>query len=75
MTGRIKSVDCPTCHKRVDWIESNVYRPFCSERCKLVDFGEWATERHSIAGEPVFDEDDLNAKDSGEKDFGESFLQ
>ncbi|MDP2286545.1 MAG: DNA gyrase inhibitor YacG, partial [Pseudohongiella sp.] len=26
---------------------------FCSERCKLIDFGEWANERHSIPGEPV----------------------
>ncbi|MCI5106081.1 MAG: DNA gyrase inhibitor YacG [Pseudomonadales bacterium] len=36
------------------WIDSNKYRPFCSKRCQLIDFGEWATEKHSIAGEPVF---------------------
>jgi len=37
----------------VVWKEENKYRPFCSERCKLIDFGEWANERHTIAGDPV----------------------
>ena len=31
-------------------------RPFCSKRCKLIDLGEWASEGHKIAGEPVMDE-------------------
>ena len=57
MTNPIKSVNCPTCHRLVTWTESNKYRPFCSERCKLIDFGAWASEKHSIPGEPVFDED------------------
>lgn len=49
-----RQVQCPTCEKNVTWIDSNKYRPFCSKRCQLIDFGEWATEKHSIAGEPVF---------------------
>lgn len=53
-----RTVNCPTCQKQVDWIESNIFRPFCSERCKLIDFGAWATEKHSIAGEPVFEDDE-----------------
>jgi len=60
MTSSVKSVNCPTCQKQVEWIEANKYRPFCCERCKLVDFGEWANERHSIAGAPVFSEEDLD---------------
>ena len=51
-------VNCPTCSKSVLWSKQNEFRPFCSERCKLIDFGEWATEKHSIAGEPVFLEDE-----------------
>jgi uncharacterized protein len=47
-------VDCPTCKKAVAWTEENTFRPFCSKRCKLIDFGDWATERNSIAGEPVY---------------------
>lgn len=57
-----KSVNCPNCQLEVEWLESNNFRPFCSERCKLIDFGEWATEKKSIAGEPVmpdFEEESL----------------
>ena len=41
-------VDCPTCGKKVEWTEANKYRPFCSERCKMVDLGAWATEKFRI---------------------------
>jgi endogenous inhibitor of DNA gyrase (YacG/DUF329 family) len=50
MTRKVK---CPTCGKKVEWDQSNPYRPFCSERCRLIDLGEWAGENHRIAGEPV----------------------
>ena len=53
MPDRQLKVDCPTCNDIVIWNEQSRYRPFCSERCKLIDFGEWANERHTIAGEPV----------------------
>ena len=45
-----ESVHCPTCRKPAPW-QANPYRPFCSERCKLRDLGNWATERYRIAGE------------------------
>ncbi|MBW8189546.1 DNA gyrase inhibitor YacG [Neiella marina] len=45
-------VSCPTCQAQVEWSTANQYRPFCSERCKLIDLGEWADESHRIAGEP-----------------------
>jgi len=32
----------------VKWTPSNAYRPFCSERCKLIDLGSWAAEEHRI---------------------------
>jgi len=41
-------VSCPTCAKAVRWEPANRYRPFCSERCKLIDLGEWATESYRI---------------------------
>lgn len=53
MSDKPLYVDCPTCHKHVQWSESNPFRPFCSERCKLIDLGEWASEEHRIAGEPA----------------------
>lgn len=38
---------CPTCKKITTW-EENPWRPFCSERCKLIDLGKWATEEYRI---------------------------
>jgi len=57
----IPEINCPTCDVKVVWSKSNPYRPFCSERCKLIDFGEWATEKHAIAGQPLYPiaEDDI----------------
>ena len=48
-----KIVSCPQCRKSIEWSSNNPHRPFCSERCKLIDLGAWASEEHSIAGEPV----------------------
>ena len=41
-------LSCPQCKKRVLWSEEFPYRPFCSERCKLIDLGEWADEGYKI---------------------------
>jgi endogenous inhibitor of DNA gyrase (YacG/DUF329 family) len=41
-------VPCPTCSRPVEWSEGSPWRPFCSERCKLIDLGAWATEKHVI---------------------------
>lgn len=46
-------VKCPTCQSTVIWGPEATWRPFCSERCKLIDLGEWADEGHRIAGEPL----------------------
>jgi endogenous inhibitor of DNA gyrase (YacG/DUF329 family) len=45
-------VNCPTCRRELDW-HSAPFRPFCSERCRLIDLGAWLAERHAIAGEDV----------------------
>jgi endogenous inhibitor of DNA gyrase (YacG/DUF329 family) len=44
---------CPTCKREIEWSAANPWRPFCSERCKLVDLGAWLAEKHAIPGEPV----------------------
>jgi endogenous inhibitor of DNA gyrase (YacG/DUF329 family) len=38
---------CPICHRPSKW-EDNPHRPFCSERCKLLDFGAWANEEYAV---------------------------
>lgn len=48
MSEKFKTVQCPTCGKPVQWRPENKYRPFCCERCKLIDLGEWATEKYRV---------------------------
>ncbi len=40
-------VKCPTCSRETEF-SGNEFRPFCSERCKLIDFGEWADENYKL---------------------------
>jgi endogenous inhibitor of DNA gyrase (YacG/DUF329 family) len=54
------SLRCPTCGRQIQWSEQFPWRPFCSERCTMVDLGAWFTERHAIPGEPA-DPDDPRA--------------
>ena len=42
-------VKCPICKKETEW-EGNEFHPFCSERCKLIDLGKWASEEYRISG-------------------------
>jgi uncharacterized protein len=42
---------CPTCKRPVKWNADSLWRPFCSERCKLIDLGAWASEQHVIPGD------------------------
>jgi len=41
-------VKCPTCRRDVEWSPASQYRPFCSDRCRLIDLGAWLTEQHKI---------------------------
>ena len=53
-------VKCPTCGRRTEY-EGNEHRPFCSERCKLIDFGAWANEEYSLpVEESSLTEEDLD---------------
>lgn len=57
----MRAVSCPTCQRPVEWSERSPFRPFCSERCKLIDLGAWITEKHVIPGEEIpstFEEDE-----------------
>ncbi|MBV2092865.1 MAG: DNA gyrase inhibitor YacG [Candidatus Thiodiazotropha sp. (ex Ctena orbiculata)] len=43
------TVPCPNCGKSVLWQESSKWKPFCSERCRLIDLGDWLDENHRIS--------------------------
>ncbi|MDX1900379.1 MAG: DNA gyrase inhibitor YacG [Gammaproteobacteria bacterium] len=44
-------ITCPRCGAKNTWRTDNPVKPFCSERCKLIDLGGWASEQHKIIGE------------------------
>lgn len=58
-------VNCPTCATPVEWIAENRYRPFCSERCKLIDLGAWATESYRVPVQDQENDPDGRNQDSG----------
>ncbi|MBP6353632.1 MAG: DNA gyrase inhibitor YacG [Acinetobacter sp.] len=43
-----RTFPCPRCGEASLW-ENNEFRPFCSERCKMIDLGAWASDEYSIA--------------------------
>jgi len=43
-----RMVACPICSAAVSWIAENRWKPFCSERCKLIDLGQWAAEKYRV---------------------------
>jgi endogenous inhibitor of DNA gyrase (YacG/DUF329 family) len=55
---------CPICNRPTDSATDPDF-PFCSDRCRLVDLGNWASERY-VVSEPVFEEGEAGDKDSHE---------
>ncbi len=52
----VLSLRCPTCKKLV--LRSDPEFPFCSERCRLIDLGKWASDGY-VVSTPIFDPDEL----------------
>ena len=55
---------CPICHEPVVW-DANPSRPFCSERCRLIDLGAWVTERYRVPGAPTEEHEGDDSDESG----------
>jgi endogenous inhibitor of DNA gyrase (YacG/DUF329 family) len=51
------------CRREVEW-EGNRFRPFCSDRCRILDLAAWADERYRVAGEPLPAEPDGEGDDA-----------
>lgn len=58
----VRMVSCPSCGEPTRFEPANVYRPFCSARCKGLDFGAWASENHRLPDESPTDLDDFEQK-------------
>lgn len=59
-----RTVRCPTCSVPVEWTPTSKWRPFCSERCKLIDLGAWANESYRV---PAVEKDDEEPGPPSEK--------
>jgi endogenous inhibitor of DNA gyrase (YacG/DUF329 family) len=46
--AQLRTVACPTCGTPVEWTKESRFRPFCSERCRLIDLGAWAAESYRV---------------------------
>ncbi|WP_115220277.1 DNA gyrase inhibitor YacG [Legionella donaldsonii] len=68
--NNLKKIACPTCGKKNTWCPENTFKPFCSERCKLIDLGEWARETRKIPGDSV---DPTSSDINGSHDANEDF--
>ncbi|MCH2220894.1 MAG: DNA gyrase inhibitor YacG [Dechloromonas sp.] len=58
----VRKVRCPQCGEDALWAPENPWRPFCSERCKQIDLGCWASDSYRIeskAGEDGLPDLDL----------------
>ncbi len=61
-TSKKTVVACPQCGANVVWEAASRYRPFCSDRCRMIDLGAWATESYRV---PVEDDNDAPGEDAG----------
>jgi endogenous inhibitor of DNA gyrase (YacG/DUF329 family) len=57
-------IRCPICKRMTTW-EENPWRPFCSERCKLLDLGAWASEKYRVPGRKEEEEDEEEKEEDG----------
>ena len=64
MAAATSVVKCPQCGVPVSWSPESKWRPFCSERCRTIDLGAWASERYRVktseapeSGDPSVDPD------------------
>ena len=56
-TAKPRIVRCPACGGDSIYAPSNPYRPFCSERCKNVDLGAWASEEFRVPEKPPLEDE------------------
>jgi endogenous inhibitor of DNA gyrase (YacG/DUF329 family) len=61
----MKAVNCPICKKLVQPGEPRF--PFCSERCRLIDLGNWLGGKYHVPGEPAPVDERDPGKDDGDK--------
>ena len=46
---KIRTVACPQCGAPVEWTMAATWRPFCTQRCRMIDQGAWASGSYRVA--------------------------
>jgi endogenous inhibitor of DNA gyrase (YacG/DUF329 family) len=54
----VRLVPCPACKTPTPYSQDNRWRPFCSERCRALDLGAWASESYRVAAAAPADQDE-----------------
>jgi len=49
-------VSCPRCKKKFNYHSSD-FRPFCSEKCRLIDLGQWLNETYTVPASKITPEE------------------
>jgi endogenous inhibitor of DNA gyrase (YacG/DUF329 family) len=64
-TPKPRTIKCPQCGRPSLFAPENKFRPFCSERCKLLDLGQWADESYRVPVEKnsISSEDEVSDED------------
>jgi endogenous inhibitor of DNA gyrase (YacG/DUF329 family) len=62
----IRIVPCPKCRKPAEYSQKNLFRPFCSRRCKSEDIIAWTTGDYIVPGQAIETDDDLSYSASAE---------
>jgi endogenous inhibitor of DNA gyrase (YacG/DUF329 family) len=62
MSAGLVPMKCPICNKKVMW-EGNPFRPFCSQRCQIIDLGNWASEKYCMPDRNEKPEEDPAAEE------------
>jgi len=68
MTNQVR---CPRCGAQTSFSSENKFRPFCSERCQLIDLGSWASGSYKIASTEPLTEDDIDSVLQNDSEFSE----
>lgn len=67
MKNKEPIISCPICGEPDTWRLDNDCRPFCSDRCKLIDLGEWASETRVIPADLSDPTDPVNLTSPGDE--------
>ncbi len=66
-----REIKCPQCGHLTFYSPDNPFRPFCSERCRLIDLGDWASESYKVSHTNNDNDQDLENKKTDQEDYDE----